>query len=291
MRMIGHVESEALARRFSDYLYLQGITSNTEPDGGSGWSIWVHDEEQLDRARAMLDAYRRSPDSPEYQVSEAAEKRRQQDSAQDEAARKRYFDREKLIPQRGRFGPGPLTFLLLAACVVVALGTRLEGSGGLIERLIISHFRTGFPEVRSGELWRLITPIFLHFGIAHIFFNMMWLVDLGSMIEGRKGTWRFALLVLSLAVASNVGQYLQGGPLFGGMSGVNYGLIGFVWMRGKFDPASGMFLTSQEVFLALFWFVLCFTGQVGPIANTAHAVGLGLGMAIGYTTAIWAQRR
>jgi hypothetical protein len=37
----------------------------------------------------------------------------------------------------------------------------------------------------------------------------------------------------------------------------------------------------------IFWLVLCMTGQIGPIANTAHLVGLGVGMVEGYLSARW----
>jgi GlpG protein len=136
--------------------------------------------------------------------------------------------------------------------------------------------------------------MFLHFNILHLLFNMLWLRDLGSMIEARKGSWMFLLLVLVLAGTSNVGQYLLSGPMFGGMSGVVYGLLGYIWMQSKFNPASGLSLQPQTVTMMILWFVLCLTGMVGHIANTVHAVGLAGGIAWGFLEAQFAlmkQRR
>ena len=99
-----------------------------------------------------------------------------------------------------------------------------------------------------------------------------WLRDLGSMIEERQSTRRLALLVFTISAASNLAQYLVSGPRFGGMSGVVYGLLGYIWIRGKFDPSSGLFLHPTTVQMMLIWFVLCrpvFSGDVlGVPAST-----------------------
>jgi GlpG protein len=146
------------------------------------------------------------------------------------------------------------------------------------------------PEVRHGEIWRLFTPIFVHMSVAHILFNMLWLQDLGSMIEGRQGTLTLALLVLVSAGVSNFAQYYVSGPFFGGMSGVVYALLGYVWIRGKFDPGSGVFLHPSTVMMMLAWFVLCYTPLltpfVGHVANSAHAAGLVVGMAWGFLSSL-----
>jgi GlpG protein len=146
---------------------------------------------------------------------------------------------------------------------------------------------SSLPEIRHGEVWRLITPIFIHFHILHILFNMLWLRDLGSMIEGRQSSTYLLALVLVIAAGSNLAQFYFGhAPNFGGMSGVVYGLLGYVWIRGKFDPASGLFLHPSTVTMMLIWLVACFTGILGPIANYAHLVGLMMGAAWGYLASL-----
>jgi GlpG protein len=147
-------------------------------------------------------------------------------------------------------------------------------------------------EIFQGEVWRLFTPVLVHGSWLHLLLNMMWMLDLGSMIEGRQGTGRVGLLVVVIAVMSNLGQYfLTGSPLFYGMSGVVYGLLGYVWMKGKFDPGSGLFLHPHTVAMMLIWFVLCMTPWIPRIANGAHAVGLGLGVLWGYLASLKSMRR
>ena len=147
----------------------------------------------------------------------------------------------------------------------------------------------GFGRVLHGQVWRLVTPIFIHFQILHILFNMLWLRELGSVIEYRRGWWRLLALVLITAVLSNVGQFwlvADESPFFGGMSGVVYGLFGYIWTKGRFDPAAGLSLPPSTVVWMIGWFVLCWTGVVDNIANHAHGVGLVSGMLLGMLPAI-----
>jgi len=149
-----------------------------------------------------------------------------------------------------------------------------------------------FGDVLSGEVWRLVTPIFLHFGLLHLVFNLSWLWVFGAILERSGGGLRFALMVLVVGVLSNVLQYVAtASPSFGGMSGVIYGLFGYLWMRGRFDPSSGYTLPGSTVMILLGWYVICFTGLVGPVANGAHTGGLVTGALWGYLASGDLRRR
>jgi GlpG protein len=120
---------------------------------------------------------------------------------------------------------------------------------------------------------------------------MLWLYDLGSMIEQRRGSWRFLVLVLVIAAVSNTAQYHYGYWRFGGMSGVVYGLLGYAWIKGRFDPNSGLFVHSQTMTMMMVWFFLCLFKFIPNVANTAHAVGLGVGLAAGYISSVISNAR
>ncbi|MEP3482710.1 MAG: rhomboid family intramembrane serine protease [Fuerstiella sp.] len=139
----------------------------------------------------------------------------------------------------------------------------------------------------AGEIWRPIGPAFLHFSLLHIVFNMMWLKSLGEAVEYERGTSKFLLLCLAIAVISNVAQLCWSGPNFGGMSGVVFGLIGYVWMKGKTQPQHGIGMTHQSITFAILWLVLCMTGTFGSIANGAHLIGFLTGIVIGARQAIY----
>jgi rhomboid protease GluP len=64
------------------------------------------------------------------------------------------------------------------------------------------------PLIRLGEIWRLITPVFLHASLLHIGFNMYALVIYGRGLEARFGHGRFLLLYFLSAYAGNVLSFL-----------------------------------------------------------------------------------
>ena len=123
---------------------------------------------------------------------------------------------------------------------------------------------------------------FVHIGILHLLMNMMALHSIGKLIELRFGTRTLGLIVLLTALVSNLSQYAWSGPHFAGMSGVVFGLFGFVWMKSQFDPAAGFMINRSSVFMMLAWMGLCFTPVFGQIANAAHVMGLVTGMLLGY---------
>jgi GlpG protein len=152
-----------------------------------------------------------------------------------------------------------------------------------------------FLSIRQGEVWRLVTPTFLHYQFLHLLFNMAWLWMLGEQIENRLGKWKLLLLTLILALVTNVLQYLMTGPLFLGYSGVVVGMAGFIWMRQRVAPWEGYPLAkASSLFLFIFVLAILLLEIVAialqalkviafspNIANTAHIVGglVGMGLA------------
>ncbi len=148
---------------------------------------------------------------------------------------------------------------------------------------------SGFREIRSGEVWRLLTPIFIHFGILHFAFNMSWLINLGQRIEWVKGRWKALVVILVTGIAANVGQFYSTGGNFGGMSGVVYGLFGYILTASHYTSDARFRIHSNAILIMVGWLVLGFvttdprTGDtwIGPVANTAHGVGFVSGLLMG----------
>ena len=177
----------------------------------------------------------------------------------------------------------PVTLTLIVVSVLIALASSFGRNIQMLLPFYISEYiGGGLREVFQGQVWRLITPIFIHFGVIHILFNMLWLFDLGGVIERMQGSPRLGILVGVTGVAGNLAQFWWAGPDFGGMSGVIYGLLGYVWIQGRLNPRSNLILHQYVVIMMLAWFVLCWLGVIGAVANMAHTMGLVSGVVLGW---------
>jgi GlpG protein len=184
---------------------------------------------------------------------------------------------------------------LIALCVLLALRSSFGSNADALSPFFISAYLPSSDnwllEVRHGELWRLFTPAFIHLSVAHLIFNMLGMQSLGSAVESRHGSWFYLALTAALALVTDLAQYFTAGPEFGGMSGVLYGLFGYIWLRGLCDPGSGFQMPRSTILIALVWLGACFTGVLGPIANTAHVCGLALGAICGAGSGLIEARR
>jgi GlpG protein len=298
MRQVGTLPQESEAKLFADYLVTLGITSRLEQKP-EGWAVWVHDEEKVAQAAAELQSFAANPQDPRYAEATRAARELRAANAKQEAAY-----RKNVVDLRGRWNQGtarhaPLTLILIVASVLVSLGSHFgKDYDGFLNDLLMTpivreggggSYQLGLHEIRQGEVWRTITPIFIHYGWMHLIFDMYWFFIFGSLIESHRRSWRLALLVLAIAVPSNLAQYYVGGPTFGGMSGVVFGLFGYIWMKSRYDPGSGLFIDPNTVFWILVWFALCAVGFVGNIANWCHGIGLAAGVLLGILP-YWGRR-
>lgn len=296
MRQIGTLPGTTDPRVFGDYLLSLGVTSRAVPSG-DGWAIWIHNEDQVPKAREELAAYERNPDDPRYRSAAGA--------AEDARRRSERLDRQYQKNVRDVAGSWgginarrrPLTVALVAICVAVFLAEQVDPRWQLwiADHCWFFSLRTmsrggdltrGLDDIHRGELWRLVTPAFLHANVLHLVFNMWMTVVAGTVIETRRGTRTLLALVLLSAVASNVGQYVYVLNFYDklipwvGFSGVVYALFGYLWMKGQNEPEQGMMLPPSTIRFLLFWLLLGFVGFMN-MANGAHAVGLIVGVLFG----------
>lgn len=287
MRKLASLPKSPDVERFRDYLYTLGITTRSAPDGDA-LALWVMDEDRLAQAREEFAAFQQNPDDPRFQAAcAAAEKLREQKISEEVAARINRVDMKRRW--QGSRRPIPVTAMLILFSLWVAVITKIgiddnanqqfkmadwirdEATGQIVSPTI-------WEVISQGQYLRWITPIFLHFGPLHLLFNMSATLAYGRAIEQRSGSLRFLAIVLTIALVSNFSQFPMSGPRFGGMSGVDFGLFGFIWMKSRFAPDYGVYVSRDYVMYMLFFAALCVSGALGPIANTAHFTGLATGM-------------
>ena len=199
-----------------------------------------------------------------------------------------------------------VTALMLLVTLAVAALTVLGENVAMLRWLTFQDFRIEgqylyfqpwLASLEAGQWWRLVTPMFVHFGWLHLAMNGMWYWELGRRIEFRQGG--FALLGLSLVfgLLSNFAQFWFGGPsLFGGLSGVLYGLLGYCWIFQLLAPTPAYQLPRGVLGMMLIWLLVCLSGVIdtlgfGAIANAAHVGGLVVGCAAGLVGGALARLR
>lgn len=127
-----------------------------------------------------------------------------------------------------RSGAPVVTYELIAANVLMFV---LDiASRGLKQQLVLWA-----PAVAAGEYYRLITSAFIHFGIAHILFNMWALYVLGPPLEQHLGRLRFGALYGLSALGGSTLVYLVApiGSATAGASGAVFGLFGATFVVAR----------------------------------------------------------
>ncbi len=200
----------------------------------------------------------------------------------------------------------PVTALVLLASLIVGavtlLGENLQAMAWLtfLPFRVLGEYIQFTPladTLASGQWWRLVTPMLIHFGILHLAMNGMWYWELGRRIEARQGGINLLGLTLLFSLASNYAQYAYGGPgLFGGLSGVLYGLLGHCWIFQLLSPNPAYRLPRGVLVMMLVWLLLCLSGLVsmigfGEIANAAHVGGLVIGCLTGLLGGLYNRRK
>jgi GlpG protein len=185
---------------------------------------------------------------------------------------------------------GWVTLTVFALCWLVFIASVLGLARPAFQLL---HF---YPELTLDAFFesplRLLGPALFHFSWLHIVFNTMWWWQLGGSVERILGKGALINLFLITALFSNLGQFIVTGPNFGGLSGVVYGLVGYVWWYGWLAPEKGLMISKPIIGFLLFWLVLGYV-DVLPVnmANTAHLLGLVSGCLLAAVNIFLMKRR
>lgn len=307
MRKLATFDDPEVARAACEVLYAENIDSDLREGPDRTLSVWVVAENDVPRAQSILERFAARPNAREFA---RARERVQQERAEtespvepsDQAVRPPVPLARKSLRQRAR--ESPVTFAMIAISIGVALATLFGENTSIVSVLSIASYHReagylrwdGYHDVLSGEIWRLITPIFVHFGLFHLMFNSFWLHDLGGPTERFQGSFQYLAFVLWSAAVSNIAQFAFGhSPTFGGLSGFVYALVGYLWARGRADPKSGIYLPGRFVVFFIVWMALGFSTLLdrflGAMANYCHLGGFVAGIVYGYVSALLARHQ
>jgi rhomboid protease GluP len=190
------------------------------------------------------------------------------------------------------------TCIALFALSLLASGG-LGMSGGLFsflspsgESLILFGASGRYPVFELGRWWTLLSASWLHGGLLHILFNMLWIRQLGPAVGELYGAGRMVIIytvagVAGFLLSSLAGEFmgwlpirvLQGAQLTVGASASIFGLLGALVYYGRRTGSSMAGSQAWSYAIPLFIFGFIFPG----IDNYAHAGGF----AGGYVTALW----
>jgi membrane associated rhomboid family serine protease len=204
--------------------------------------------------------------------------------------------------------------LLALTCLVFALQLRAEGSldgfllGSGRSAIRLGAYYPGFAD----EPWRLLSAVFVHFGVIHIGMNMLSLMNLARVAEPAVGSARFLIAYVAAGIVGfavpilvslffgllgvAVPSFLASGPTgpTAGASGAVLGIMGVIlgWLMRRRDPRWKSFAVQAIFYGVLFGFMLNRTGSIF-VNNAAHIGGLLSGLAFGWLVAptVYSQKK
>ena len=178
-----------------------------------------------------------------------------------------------------------LTYLLTALSVIITGASALGGQGGPLIARLGTFGLVDAEDIWNGHLWGLVTPVFLHGGVLHLLFDMLWLVQLGRILERTLPPAVYLGFILASAAVGSATEMLVSGTTGIGMSGVVYAMFGLMWAGRGAYPVWGAIANQGNLRYLVGWGLFCVVAtylHILNIANGAHAGGFLFGLCIGY---------
>lgn len=166
-----------------------------------------------------------------------------------------------------------ITPMLIFICVIMftlmyIFGNGSENTGTLL--LFGANLRV---LVQNGQVWRLLTSVFLHIGIAHLIVNMYSLYVIGSQLEGFLGKVKYLLVFLISGITGSLLSVVMHESISAGASGAIFGLLGSLLYFGyHYRLYLGTVLKTQIIPIILFNLLISF--MFPGIDAYAHIGGL-----------------
>lgn len=270
-----HITSFAnprMAQAFVDYMSSKNIHLKIKPSQEQAvFELWLEDEQLQPQVQKELDIFLQDPNHPRY-----LEASWHTGSADTQFQYRNYLTWGYLKEQSG-----PLTIAVILLSIVVYLWVEMTDA-----REVLRYLAWPIGDQQT-ELWRWFSPALVHFSLSHIGFNLALWWFLAGQVERKLGTGKLFTILLVSALFSNWGQSLFSENNFGGLSGVVYALVSYVWLTGERRPESGISVPRGLMIFSIIWLFFGYFDVLGMhIANAAHTSGLIIGLLMG----VWDNR-
>ena len=185
----------------------------------------------------------------------------------------------------------PVTNGLVAANVLVFFAAAIAGAGFFVSSVaVLQSWGTNFgPLTTDGQWWRLVSSMFLHFGVFHLALNMWALFIGGRLAERLFGSWAFALLYFAAGLGGSLASLLwnpavNSAGASGAIFGVYGGMLAFFLRKHTAIPASVIKQQRYSGMVFIGYNLLNGFSHAG-IDNADHVGGLAVGFVLGLVLA------
>lgn len=171
-----------------------------------------------------------------------------------------------------------VTYILMGLCILMFIVSGM----GIDTITLIKYGANAFSLVKDGEVFRLITYMFLHAGIFHIFFNMYSLYIVGPRVEDFYGKWKFLFIYLLSGISGGLlSVAMNGDGISVGASGAIFGLFGALLYFGyNYRGYIGAIIKSQILPIIVYNLLIGFF--IPGIDMWGHIGGLLGGLVVSY---------
>ncbi|MDX7986116.1 rhomboid family intramembrane serine protease GlpG [Xenorhabdus sp. 12] len=261
------ISNPRLAQAFIDYMATQDIHLIMRPTSEPLLvELWLENASHLNLVEEELHHFSRDPLNERYQAA----------SWKTGKFNNSFKYRNNLNWETLKSRSGPFTIAITVLCILVFVWIQIAGIPEVMNWLAWPHSEQYF------ELWRWVTHALLHFSLMHILFNLALWWYLGTQVERRIGAGKLFEITIVSAFFSGWAQSLFSGSQFGGLSGVVYALIGYVWLTGEISPNRGVHLPRGLIIVSVIWLLVGYFDVFSlSIANAAHVSGLIIGLLMG----------
>ncbi|ASK63193.1 rhomboid family intramembrane serine protease [Virgibacillus phasianinus] len=182
-----------------------------------------------------------------------------------------------------------LTYIFLAMNILFFIFLEMNGGSNSNETLIKYGAKYN-PAIVNGEWWRILSSMFIHIGLFHIFMNMLALYYLGPAVEKIYGSTRFFIVYMLAGIGGGLASFAFSSNISAGASGALFGLFGALLYFGLMNKKLFNLMMGKGI-IVLIGINLIIGFTFPQIDNSAHIGGLVSGIVASFIVSLPGKRK